>query len=45
MDKGKKEIRIIVSEKKHKELKKEADELDIPLTNLIKIRLFGDKNA
>lgn len=39
----KKEIRFFVSEKKYKLLKKEAQDIDIPLTDLIKIKLFGEK--
>lgn len=45
MEKVKKEIRFVVSEKKQKVLKKEAEDMDISLADLIKTKLFGEKNG
>jgi hypothetical protein len=38
--KGNKEIRFVISNKKHKELTDEAKSLSIPLATLIKLKIF-----
>lgn len=45
MDSSKREIRFLLSKKKHDELKAEAKELNISLTDLIKVKLGVKKNA
>lgn len=43
MDKDKKEIRFFVSKKLHEKLKRNADELDIPLASYIKSKVLKIK--
>ena len=49
MDKQKKrnvkEIRFMISKKRYNELKKEADNLSVPLASLIKIKISVDENG
>jgi len=42
--KDKKEIRFIISKSRYDKLKKEAEELNVPLASLIKIKI-GNKNG
>lgn len=45
MDEQRNEIRFIISKKKKKELQIKAKQMDVPLSNYIKLKLFEEEKA
>ena len=38
-------IRFLISEKKHKEIKQKAKEIDVSIGQYIKMKVFGEQNG